>query len=231
MIRRPPRSTLFPYTTLFRSPGRAIGDQRNQAEIENPEDQQPWLPMSLHGENHPDHEERKEEPVREETDDLVPIRRLWQEAPEPFQLVKLQPQQLQWLMSQIMSQKRKIGRPVILQEVISTIAFHPAGFYPPPYRFGVLHDRPVVGPIQRAPIIIGGINENKRVRHRIVPCRPGQNDEQHPDRHRAGDHKSTPSVSEFDPEPKKKHGWKKKGRRTREVHEPQDNPPKGDQPL
>src|SRR2546422_8636969 len=26
MIRRPPRSTLFPYTTLFRSPARAVGD-------------------------------------------------------------------------------------------------------------------------------------------------------------------------------------------------------------
>src|SRR5256885_7180563 len=26
MIRRPPRSTLFPYTTLFRSPGFAVGD-------------------------------------------------------------------------------------------------------------------------------------------------------------------------------------------------------------
>src|SRR5256885_8424701 len=25
MIRRPPRSTLFPYTTLFRSPGAALG--------------------------------------------------------------------------------------------------------------------------------------------------------------------------------------------------------------
>src|SRR5438876_7628459 len=25
MIRRPPRSTLFPYTTLFRSPGRCVG--------------------------------------------------------------------------------------------------------------------------------------------------------------------------------------------------------------
>src|SRR5260370_5408166 len=25
MIRRPPRSTLFPYTTLFRSPGRGVG--------------------------------------------------------------------------------------------------------------------------------------------------------------------------------------------------------------
>src|SRR2546425_3929775 len=25
MIRRPPRSTLFPYTTLFRSPGRVVG--------------------------------------------------------------------------------------------------------------------------------------------------------------------------------------------------------------
>src|SRR2546430_10776812 len=28
MIRRPPRSTLFPYTTLFRSPAVAVGQQR-----------------------------------------------------------------------------------------------------------------------------------------------------------------------------------------------------------
>src|SRR3712207_8239537 len=28
MIRRPPRSTLFPYTTLFRSPGSPGGEQR-----------------------------------------------------------------------------------------------------------------------------------------------------------------------------------------------------------
>src|SRR5258707_3200245 len=28
MIRRPPRSTLFPYTTLFRSPGTAVRRQR-----------------------------------------------------------------------------------------------------------------------------------------------------------------------------------------------------------
>src|SRR2546422_3956425 len=28
MIRRPPRSTLFPYTTLFRSPGRLLGALR-----------------------------------------------------------------------------------------------------------------------------------------------------------------------------------------------------------
>src|SRR5688572_32327118 len=40
MIRRPPRSTLFPYTTLFRSPGRlrvergqiAVDDARRRAE-------------------------------------------------------------------------------------------------------------------------------------------------------------------------------------------------------
>src|SRR3712207_7681221 len=28
MIRRPPRSTLFPYTTLFRSPGRPVLEQQ-----------------------------------------------------------------------------------------------------------------------------------------------------------------------------------------------------------
>src|SRR2546421_8059788 len=31
MIRRPPRSTLFPYTTLFRSQGRRRGDQATAA--------------------------------------------------------------------------------------------------------------------------------------------------------------------------------------------------------
>src|SRR5687767_15766212 len=30
MIRRPPRSTLFPYTTLFRSPGGGAADAREQ---------------------------------------------------------------------------------------------------------------------------------------------------------------------------------------------------------
>src|SRR3712207_8797003 len=32
MIRRPPRSTLFPYTTLFRSPGRA-GDRARRLDV------------------------------------------------------------------------------------------------------------------------------------------------------------------------------------------------------
>src|SRR6185295_19912445 len=39
MIRRPPRSTLFPYTTLFRSPGRAIVHQhllRQPVALERP---------------------------------------------------------------------------------------------------------------------------------------------------------------------------------------------------
>src|SRR2546430_2963043 len=32
MIRRPPRSTLFPYTTLFRSERAAVADERSRAE-------------------------------------------------------------------------------------------------------------------------------------------------------------------------------------------------------
>src|SRR3712207_9096984 len=36
MIRRPPRSTLFPYTTLFRSVGRARGRGRRGAPPERP---------------------------------------------------------------------------------------------------------------------------------------------------------------------------------------------------
>src|SRR5580698_9688048 len=38
MIRRPPRSTLFPYTTLFRSPAAAVdklGDPRQLGRVEN----------------------------------------------------------------------------------------------------------------------------------------------------------------------------------------------------
>src|SRR5256885_8750737 len=35
MIRRPPRSTLFPYTTLFRSPGQRL-DQRGLAVVNVP---------------------------------------------------------------------------------------------------------------------------------------------------------------------------------------------------
>src|SRR2546430_5393214 len=42
MIRRPPRSTLFPYTTLFRSPGRPGDRARSSGE--------PGL--ELHGEHH-----------------------------------------------------------------------------------------------------------------------------------------------------------------------------------
>src|SRR3712207_8481985 len=34
MIRRPPRSTLFPYTTLFRSRGRWCGDRRWRAPLQ-----------------------------------------------------------------------------------------------------------------------------------------------------------------------------------------------------
>src|SRR3712207_8477085 len=33
MIRRPPRSTLFPYTTLFRSPWRTNGEQASKSAI------------------------------------------------------------------------------------------------------------------------------------------------------------------------------------------------------
>src|SRR2546430_10218947 len=38
MIRRPPRSTLFPYTTLFRSPFDEIGDRRSRASEHRRED-------------------------------------------------------------------------------------------------------------------------------------------------------------------------------------------------
>src|SRR2546430_8698512 len=37
MIRRPPRSTLFPYTTLFRSPATAFGDIAARLSMRPPE--------------------------------------------------------------------------------------------------------------------------------------------------------------------------------------------------
>src|SRR3989441_11047992 len=36
MIRRPPRSTLFPYTTLFRSPGRAPAGRASDRNVRRP---------------------------------------------------------------------------------------------------------------------------------------------------------------------------------------------------
>src|SRR6266404_3987664 len=36
MIRRPPRSTLFPYTTLFRSPSRRLRGSKNNSELPVP---------------------------------------------------------------------------------------------------------------------------------------------------------------------------------------------------
>src|SRR5882757_10409149 len=36
MIRRPPRSTLFPYTTLFRSPAAARGSRRRHPDLRAP---------------------------------------------------------------------------------------------------------------------------------------------------------------------------------------------------
>src|SRR3712207_6872802 len=42
MIRRPPRSTLFPYTTLFRSHRRAAGWQGGGAWANNRGDRQRW---------------------------------------------------------------------------------------------------------------------------------------------------------------------------------------------
>src|SRR3712207_7799991 len=36
MIRRPPRSTLFPYTTLFRSPRHAAGHTHDEVEVHVP---------------------------------------------------------------------------------------------------------------------------------------------------------------------------------------------------
>src|SRR3712207_8746045 len=48
MIRRPPRSTLFPYTTLFRS-GRRVGDDRRQHHAGQVGDHEPDRRRQDHG--------------------------------------------------------------------------------------------------------------------------------------------------------------------------------------
>src|SRR5690349_24049257 len=44
MIRRPPRSTLFPYTTLFRSPGRR-GDRHDAVRVRDREHELAEVPL------------------------------------------------------------------------------------------------------------------------------------------------------------------------------------------
>src|SRR2546430_13259225 len=50
MIRRPPRSTLFPYTTLFRSDGEVLADvlDRDQRRVRRPLDRRRVLLVHLH---------------------------------------------------------------------------------------------------------------------------------------------------------------------------------------
>src|SRR3989449_7110422 len=55
MIRRPPRSTLFPYTTLFRSPFRRVVLGRRQAEARPVSERQDGLDRPLAERLHPYH--------------------------------------------------------------------------------------------------------------------------------------------------------------------------------
>src|SRR5258708_28113090 len=50
MIRRPPRSTLFPYTTLFRSRGAAFGDIDNDGRVDVVINNVDTTPTVLHNE-------------------------------------------------------------------------------------------------------------------------------------------------------------------------------------
>src|SRR2546430_12430765 len=57
MIRRPPRSTLFPYTTLFRSPqlGRKPGEAREQRGVEQALPAEGGVPEAAHGARSEEH--------------------------------------------------------------------------------------------------------------------------------------------------------------------------------
>src|SRR3989442_6280944 len=49
MIRRPPRSTLFPYTTLFRSPSLAVNEPSDIALLLRKGPLQHFVPACIHG--------------------------------------------------------------------------------------------------------------------------------------------------------------------------------------
>src|SRR3712207_7139341 len=78
MIRRPPRSTLFPYPTLFRSPRerrlrrQAERHERGFAEpVGPPRTHLPVLQRHVHGEAVEEQEQRDEDPVDEPGDVAV----------------------------------------------------------------------------------------------------------------------------------------------------------------
>src|SRR2546422_4867563 len=48
MIRRPPRSTLFPYTTLFRSPPSSVNRPRTKRQTRFKNREAPSMPWSFH---------------------------------------------------------------------------------------------------------------------------------------------------------------------------------------
>src|SRR3712207_7571629 len=54
MIRRPPRSTLFPYTTLFRSPGRGSIPPGKERAMAKPPPEPPPAPRFARGGNRPE---------------------------------------------------------------------------------------------------------------------------------------------------------------------------------
>src|SRR3712207_7091887 len=53
MIRRPPRSTLFPYTTLFRSPARGFLQDHFAARVVRPDHTALSLSRLTYGDTHP----------------------------------------------------------------------------------------------------------------------------------------------------------------------------------
>src|SRR2546426_3639540 len=65
MIRRPPRSTLFPYTTLFRSDERGAGQEREQAARERPSTARVLVAQISHRGHGDDREQRSEEHTSE----------------------------------------------------------------------------------------------------------------------------------------------------------------------
>src|SRR3712207_8322974 len=101
MIRRPPRSTLFPYTTLFRSPPRAASGQP-EARLDLPLENGEPPPVGEHADH--DHHDHHRDHLRDDV--LVPALREQETNPRSEEHTS-ELQSRQYLVCRLLLEKKK----------------------------------------------------------------------------------------------------------------------------
>src|SRR3712207_7107316 len=102
MMRHPPRSTLFPYTTLFRSAGIFFQDESSAALVEKME----GSPVARSGE--PPHDDPANKPAPEQTPQVA------EESLEDRKSTRLKLQSRQYLVCRLLLEKKKPLLPTCL---------------------------------------------------------------------------------------------------------------------